>query len=1031
MSQVGDWIYEACSTIGQGPLVLTGAVAGFSTFAAQIPAGEVWYAIDENGSREVGIGVFDGVDTIERTNIHAVLTAGTVDKTLPINPLYLTGQALVACTFNARAYQAILDHINNTTNPHNTTADQIPYDPSADPATTSVNVQEALEDHGNTINTILGTYLPLTGGTLTGSLTVQGSVTANQFNGSGAGLTNLPWASVTGRPTTLSGYGITDAVTLNTVQTITAQKTFSGGVVANNITGTAVTQSATDSTAGRLLKVGDAGLLTNSSPSIAGTDLLSVNTFGRNVTIGDLGAGLRGSLINIAYDAATYTAQILANRESQNDLRFRTHNGTAWGNWNQLIHSGNSGSIGLVNGTSDVRIPTANTDIIARTAGTERFRITASGAIATGGETAPDVDAGGLCVNTGVADGYAVTLKNADSAHVMTAIAQSDTYLSIGKRVAAGGVNIQALTTERRAIMINGFATTITTDMTQEGIVTLRTGVSDGGTSITAAGGNANCFALRNNIANLLALRSDGFQFNSNGISTGGELSPDVDNGGLCLNHGGGDSRVMTFKNSDVAHPFTAIAEADTYAHFSKISANIGGLYVKSFIETGYTAAMWLEGYTVTPATAPLTAGQFGNINLNAMKTDGATAASSLSGTEKLFSICNNSNIKFDVMGNGNTFITGGLSTGGEVAPDVDLGGACFNQGAGTGSLITGKSSSVTQPFTAYESDTYLRVAKVNSSAGGAEVVGLSSSASGVRLIGFAGVPNTSGAGVVRFDAIKHNGSGGNAALASNEQAFTFYNSGTLLATIKGSGDQLIAGVITQTAPASTAVGPLHSQVVIPNTVGNRSGISFSTAAGGALAGIAVEVVTAGIYPNSVGKLDFWVQNAATTNRVASFAADGNLSLLAGVQFGGSGAFLNTYQEGTWTPSVSFETPGDLSVSYTSARLGAYTRVGRKVTVTCTFVTSSFTHTTASGHLLITGLPFPCRTLTNLVFVGSADHDINPGAGNISVVTQTTQGQSYLKLKYVNSSGVSGNISTVHAVTGANINLRATITYEA
>lgn len=42
--------------------------------------------------------------------------------------------------------------------------------------------------------------------------TFTGSVTAVAFAGSGAGLTNLPWSSVTGRPTTIAGYGITDAI---------------------------------------------------------------------------------------------------------------------------------------------------------------------------------------------------------------------------------------------------------------------------------------------------------------------------------------------------------------------------------------------------------------------------------------------------------------------------------------------------------------------------------------------------------------------------------------------------------------------------------------------------------------------------------------------------------------------------------------------------------------------------------------------------------------------------------------------------
>jgi hypothetical protein len=50
----------------------------------------------------------------------------------------------------------------------------------------------------------------------------------------------IPFANLSSKPTTLGGYGITDAVTLNTVQTISAKKTFSAGLNiegALNVTG--------------------------------------------------------------------------------------------------------------------------------------------------------------------------------------------------------------------------------------------------------------------------------------------------------------------------------------------------------------------------------------------------------------------------------------------------------------------------------------------------------------------------------------------------------------------------------------------------------------------------------------------------------------------------------------------------------------------------------------------------------------------------------------------------------------------------
>lgn len=71
----------------------------------------------------------------------------------------------------------------------------------------------------------------------------------------------------------------------------------------------------------------------------------------------------------------------------------------------------------------------------------------------------------------------------------------------------------------------------------------------------------------------------------------------------------------------------------------------------------------------------------------------------------------------------------------------------------------------------------------------------------------------------------------------------------------------------------------------------------------------------------------------------------------------GTSNALYDYEEGTWTPTLTFETPGDVSVSYTT-RLGTYTKVGRLVTVSVAIVTSAFTHTTAANQLQISGLPF-------------------------------------------------------------------------
>lgn len=65
---------------------------------------------------------------------------------------------------------------------------------------------------------------------------------------------------------------------------------------------------------------------------------------------------------------------------------------------------------------------------------------------------------------------------------------------------------------------------------------------------------------------------------------------------------------------------------------------------------------------------------------------------------------------------------------------------------------------------------------------------------------------------------------------------------------------------------------------------------------------------------------------------------------------------LDDYEEGTWTPEISFVSPGTLSVSY-ATQDGTYTKIGNIVTVRCAI---NFTPTlgTASGSFKVTGLPF-------------------------------------------------------------------------
>lgn len=96
-------------------------------------------------------------------------------------------------------------------------------------------------------------------------------------------------------------------------------------------------------------------------------------------------------------------------------------------------------------------------------------------------------------------------------------------------------------------------------------------------------------------------------------------------------------------------------------------------------------------------------------------------------------------------------------------------------------------------------------------------------------------------------------------------------------------------------------------------------------------------------------------RSGTSVDSVAIGGTSGDL-LANGLSFDGGTNVLDEYEEGSWSPTVTCATPGDLGVSYT-AQTGRYTRIGRLVVVYFRLRYTP-TFTTASGELRLTGLPF-------------------------------------------------------------------------
>jgi hypothetical protein len=135
---------------------------------------------------------------------------------------------------------------------------------------------------------------------------------------------------------------------------------------------------------------------------------------------------------------------------------------------------------------------------------------------------------------------------------------------------------------------------------------------------------------------------------------------------------------------------------------------------------------------------------------------------------------------------------------------------------------------------------------------------------------------------------------------------------------------------------------------------------------------------------------------------------------------------LDDYEEGTWTPVLTFATAGDLSVAY-SVQAADYSKVGRLVVVSLSITTSTFTHTTASGNLRITGLPFTVGGSFNhygaMLMTGITK------ASYTNFVLQAVNGQTYLQVQASASAQTASAVGTADAATAVQKTINGTVAW--
>ncbi len=135
---------------------------------------------------------------------------------------------------------------------------------------------------------------------------------------------------------------------------------------------------------------------------------------------------------------------------------------------------------------------------------------------------------------------------------------------------------------------------------------------------------------------------------NDGKLSSGGEIAPDVDTGGLCLNQGSGTSYILTTKSSTVAHGMTDLAETDTYAALLKSNSS-GGLQIRGFTSADSNAIR-----LIPIATAPGTGhnGTAGPFTISVSKKSGTTNTA-LTSNERMWNLVNANTWAASFLGNG------------------------------------------------------------------------------------------------------------------------------------------------------------------------------------------------------------------------------------------------------------------------------------------------------------------------------------------------------------------------------------------
>ena len=129
------------------------------------------------------------------------------------------------------------------------------------------------------------------------------------------------------------------------------------------------------------------------------------------------------------------------------------------------------------------------------------------------------------------------------------------------------------------------------------------------------------------------------------------------------------------------------------------------------------------------------------------------------------------------------------------------------------------------------------------------------------------------------------------------------------------------------------------------------------------------------------------------------------------------------------TLSVTFATPGNVVVGYTD-RHASWRRKGNDISLDWSIVVTTFTHSSASGALRLSGMPFAVENRSGHFPVGSVSWQGINKANYTQIVPYGSPGQTYITFRTSGMAQSAADVLVADVSTGSLITLYGHLDYE-